>query len=409
MSKSNEPPGSERVLICTPFGRDGTLIQKELRASGLTAGVCSSIEELSRAIGAGAGAALIGDEALLPHAIERLASELRNQPPWSDFPLLVMTSGGDTTKASRYRLGLLAPLGNVSLLERPLRTATLVSSLQAALRARRHQYQLAVHLEEREVTAQELKRRNEDLIKANRELEEFAYVSSHDLQEPLRMVNIYTQLLVRRFACENATAQKYAAFIQQGVSRMERLLRDLLTFSRTIHPDGLNIERADLSKSLSQAIFILNGRIEESTAVIQFDKLPTVTGDEMQLAQVFQNLLSNALKYRKANCIPEIVISAERHGEEWIVSVTDNGIGFEQQYAERIFGLFKRLHKDDYPGTGLGLAICQRIVERCGGRIWAEGRPGEGSTFYFALPTEETRGASSHSPSELQNNSGPHI
>jgi signal transduction histidine kinase len=387
MFRSSNTSPNERVLILAPFGRDGSLIQKELLAAGVTAEVYLSVQELIGAIREGAGAALIADEALGQDAVERLRDELATQPPWSDFPLVVMTSGGGTTDASRYRLRLLEPLGNVSLLERPLRTATLVSSIQAALRTRRHQYQLAAHLEERQANEQELKRRNDELTKANRELEEFAYVSSHDLQEPLRMINIYTQLLLRDFADRSEKAQKYASFIHTGVSQMTKLLRDLLLFSRTIHPDSMTIDRADLSKSFMQAVATLNGRIEESTAVIECNDLPTVTGDEAQLAQVFQNLLSNALKYKKAEVAPRITISAELQNGEWVISVSDNGIGFEQRYAERIFGLFKRLHKDDYPGTGLGLAICQRIIERCGGRIWAEGRPGTGSTFYFALPS----------------------
>jgi light-regulated signal transduction histidine kinase (bacteriophytochrome) len=274
----------------------------------------------------------------------------------------------------------------VSLLERPLRTATLVSSIQAALRARRHQYDLAELLHQRHSIEREMQRRNEELTKANRELEEFAYVSSHDLKEPLRMVNIYTQLLLRDFAREEKKAQQYAAFINEGVNRMEKLLHDLLTYSRTLYAEGESAAAADLSKSLVQALETLNGRIEECTAQIDCGELPRVIGDESQLAQVFQNLVSNALKYRRSDVPPKITISAELKGSEWIIAISDNGIGFDPKYAERIFGLFKRLHKDEYPGTGLGLTICQRIVERYGGRIWAEGRPGAGATFYFTLP-----------------------
>jgi PAS domain S-box-containing protein len=227
------------------------------------------------------------------------------------------------------------------------------------------------------------------LRKTNRELEEFAYVSSHDLQEPLRMVNIYTQLLVRRFAKDDGDAQQYAAFIQNGVARMEELLHDLLTFSRTIQSENSPITEADLSASLSRALSVLNVRIEEEGALVTAGPLPSVRGDEAQLAQVFQNLISNSLKYRRLDVSPEIRISAESHDNHWTISVRDNGIGFDPQYAERIFGLFKRLHKDAYPGTGLGLAICQRIVERYNGRMWAEGRPGEGSTFYFTFPQHD--------------------
>ncbi len=227
------------------------------------------------------------------------------------------------------------------------------------------------------------------LRKAHRELEEFSYVASHDLQEPLRMVNIYTQLMLKQLGPEAGAVGHYAGFVRQGVKRMETLLADLLTFSRAVHteaPAGV----ADLAASLEEAMAVLRRRIEENGAVISAGPLPATIGETEQLAHVFQNLLSNALKYRKAECAPQIRISASRAGDTWTIGVEDNGIGFEPQYAERIFGLFKRLHKDEYPGTGLGLAICQRIVERYGGRMWAEGRPGEGSTFFFSLPCVET-------------------
>jgi PAS domain S-box-containing protein len=235
-----------------------------------------------------------------------------------------------------------------------------------------------------DMTPQVLARK--ELERVNKELEEFAYVASHDLQEPLRMVNIYTQLLVRDFCSTDAKAQSYAELVRQGVSRMETLIRDLLTYSRSVQNDELPVGKADLSAALSEALSVLKNRIEENSAVIKAELLPVVRGDTAQIAHVFQNLLSNALKYRKNNTAPEIHISATVQGEHCFICVQDNGIGFDQKYAERIFGLFKRLHKEEYPGTGLGLAICQRLVERYGGRMWAEGTPGEGAKFYFSLP-----------------------
>lgn len=231
------------------------------------------------------------------------------------------------------------------------------------------------------------KRAEEELQHANRHLEEFAYVASHDLQEPLRVVNAYTELLLRRKLSADPEAQRFGQFIQQGVSRMETLIRDLLTFSRTIQnryePGGA---KADLAQALSEAMTVLNNRIQESGADVQSDELPSVPGDEQKLALVFQNLLSNALKYRQPDVQPKIRITAHRDDRRWIISVEDNGIGFEQEYAEKIFGLFKRLHSTEYPGNGLGLAICQRLIEGHGGQIWAESKPGVGSTFRFSLP-----------------------
>lgn len=230
---------------------------------------------------------------------------------------------------------------------------------------------------------------NEELKRVNRELEEFVFVANHDIQEPLRMVNIYTQLILRSIGPQREKVEQYASFVQQGVTRMEALIHDLLTFSRAVHADELPIGTADLSASLMEAVSVLKHAIDESGSAITAASLPTVRSDAAQMTHVFQNLLSNALKYRKKEVPLQVDIQAHRDGAYWIISVRDNGIGFEPHYAERIFGLFKRLHKDEYPGTGLGLAICKRIVERYGGRIWAEGRFGEGATFHFSLPPVE--------------------
>lgn len=226
----------------------------------------------------------------------------------------------------------------------------------------------------------------EELRRINSELEEFAYVASHDLQEPLRMVNIYTQQILRRLQGADPEVDQFGKFVRQGVLRMEALIKDLLTFSQMVHGEPASAAALDLSAALAESLSVLKSRIEETRATITFEPLPAVRGDYVQLAQVFQNVLANALKYRKHGVAPQIHITARRTAERWIIGVEDNGIGFEQEYAERIFGLFKRLHgKEDYPGTGLGLAICKRIIERHGGAMWAEGRPGEGATFYFSL------------------------
>jgi PAS domain S-box-containing protein len=227
----------------------------------------------------------------------------------------------------------------------------------------------------------------EELRRMNRELEEFAYVASHDLQEPLRMVNIYTQMLLADSDASPEERKEYAGFVRAGVERMEALIQDLLTFSRNVHREQQPVGTADMAAALDEAIAVLRGRIEEAGAVIQAGVLPRARGETQQLAHVFQNILSNALKYRKKDVPLEVRISSERGPRQWTICIRDNGIGFEPQYSERIFGLFKRLHKDEYPGTGLGLAICQRIIERYGGHIWAQGSPGEGASFYFSLPS----------------------
>jgi len=226
----------------------------------------------------------------------------------------------------------------------------------------------------------------EALRRTNSELEEFAYVASHDLQEPLRMVNIYAEKLVRKYAdAANREARDYAEYIGQGVTRMDELIRDLLSYSRTIRADLRTHRTVDLSDVVSRALAVLRPQITETSAAVDAAGLPAVCGDANQLVHVFQNLLSNSLKYRSEQP-PRIAIAAERKDRCWVISVRDNGIGFDPQYADRIFGLFKRLYADEYPGTGLGLAICKRIIERHGGRIWAESKAHEGATFYFSLP-----------------------
>ena len=239
----------------------------------------------------------------------------------------------------------------------------------------------------RKVIEQEMRRRNEELERANSELEEFAYIASHDLQEPLRTVNIYTQLLLQRMnLTEDERAIEFAEFISGGVERMQFLIRDVLAYARVVHREQEPAGPTDLNRSFAEALKTLDALVRETGAEITVGDLPVVRGQEAQLAQVFQNLLSNALKYRKQTERPRVRVSAGRKGAEWMISVADNGIGFDPEYSERIFGLFRRLHKDDYPGTGIGLAICNRIVERYGGRIWAES-PGEGlgAAIFFTL------------------------
>jgi len=226
----------------------------------------------------------------------------------------------------------------------------------------------------------------EELNRSNEELGQFAYLASHDLQEPLRMVASYTQLLSRRYKGKlDADADEFIAFAVDGASRMQRLIHDLLAYSR-VGTKGKDLIETSSEDALQQALVNLRGAIEESGALVTHDPLPAVLADEMQLIQLFQNLIGNAIKYQSPG-VPRVHISAARaSGKKWNFSVKDNGLGIDPQYFERIFGMFQRLHKrDEFAGTGIGLAICKKIVERHGGRIWVESQPGEGSTFRFAL------------------------
>jgi PAS domain S-box-containing protein len=225
-----------------------------------------------------------------------------------------------------------------------------------------------------------------DLARSNRDLEQFAYVASHDLQEPLRMVSSYTQLLARRYEGKlDVTANKYIAYAVDGANRMQRLIEDLLAYSR-VGARATGFAPADCAAVLEQALANLKAAIEANGASITHDPLPTVVHDRLLLVQLFQNLIGNAIKFH-VEAPPRIHVSAEQKGDEWVFAVRDNGIGIDPQYAERIFTIFQRLHtNEEYAGTGIGLAICKKIVERRGGRIWVESQPGTGSTFYFTVP-----------------------
>ena len=236
-----------------------------------------------------------------------------------------------------------------------------------------------------------------ELGRSNADLQQFAYVASHDLQEPLRMVSSYTQLIARRYKGKlDADADEFIAFAVDGANRMQRLILDLLAYSR-VNTAGRQFEPTAMETVLKAALNNLTNAVKESQAVITHDPLPAVMGDDKQLAQLFQNLLSNAVKFGGAQP-PRIHISAKQTDGEWLFSVRDHGIGLDPQYADRIFVIFQRLHtREEYPGTGIGLAICKKIVERHGGRIWVESELGKGATFYFTMRDEEP-GTSAHPP-----------
>jgi PAS domain S-box-containing protein len=237
----------------------------------------------------------------------------------------------------------------------------------------------------------ELARKAEELQRSNAELEQFAYVASHDLQEPLRMVSSYTQLLGRRYGDKlQGDAQEFMHYIVDGAARMKQLIEDLLAYSR-VGTKGKEFRPTPIEASLKRAVTNLRAALEETGAAVTWDPLPTESVDEMQLAQLFQNLIGNALKFRGAG-VPRVHVSAQDKGDAWQVTIADNGIGIEPQYFERIFMLFQRLHTmGEYPGTGIGLAICKKVVERHGGTIWVTSTPGEGSQFHFTLPKRGTQ------------------
>ena len=248
---------------------------------------------------------------------------------------------------------------------------------------------LQVEIAERQRAQETLEHTAEELKRSNRDLEQFAYVASHDLQEPLRAVGGYVQLLQRRFpAALDAKANEFIAGAIEGASRMERLITDLLAFSR-VGTRGGAFSPAPLDAVLTEALQNLQTALASSLATLEREPLPTLTVDATQIMQLFQNLVGNAIKFRGEQP-PKIQVGARQEDQRWVFWVRDNGIGIEPRYFDRIFQIFQRLHtRRHYPGTGIGLAICKKIVERHGGAIWVESRPDQGSTFYFSIPIQE--------------------
>lgn len=236
-----------------------------------------------------------------------------------------------------------------------------------------------------------LKKLNQQLVVSNNELEQFAYVASHDLQEPLRMVSSFLQLLEKKYQPQlDETASKYIHFAVDGADRMKGLIKDLLSFSR-VATVKQEMGPVNINSVIEDTKVVLGPVIEESGAVIHATVLPTIIADELQLKQLFQNLISNAIKYAGQR-VPVVYISFSEDHTHWIFSVKDNGIGISEKYYDKIFVVFQRLHtKSTYSGTGIGLAICKKIVEKHEGKIWVESVEGEGSTFYFTISKKLTR------------------
>jgi signal transduction histidine kinase len=302
-------------------------------------------------------------------------TELGKRQGGATVPLIMVTGQGDESVAVQAMKN-----GAQDYLVKGTMTA---QDLQRAIHNAMEKASLHRKIKEQQA---ELERNNRLLLEKNTELEQYAYVASHDLQEPLRMVASYLQLLERRYKGKlDADADKYIGYAVDGAMRMQKLIVDLLAFSR-VSTRGKDPEPVDCETALGHSLANLELAIKESGAVITRDPLPTVLVDPTQLSLLLQNLVSNAIKFR-GDKPPTIHISARSQDNECEVSVRDDGIGFDPQFSERIFVIFQRLHsKAEYPGTGIGLSICKKIVQRHGGRIWVDSELGKGTTFYFTLP-----------------------
>lgn len=259
-------------------------------------------------------------------------------------------------------------------------------------RLARQRSDLQNEIAERQRAEEALKRANTSLARSNRDLEQFAYAASHDLQEPLRTIKNFTSLLERRYRNRlDEDANEFIGYIVDGAARMESLIRDLLSYSRAVASDSA-VALVDSSAALQTALRNLHGAIESSDAKVTCEELPHLMANDAEMVRLFQNLVANAIKYRSER-VPEVHIAATKSGPEWIFEVRDNGIGIPARDHERIFGVFHRLHGKELPGSGIGLATCAKIVEHHGGRIWVESEVGVGSTFKFTIreaPTKAT-------------------
>jgi signal transduction histidine kinase len=377
---SAAPKTQLRVLLLEDNALDVTLILRALRQSGYEVTAFTVQDETAFVL------------ALREHNPEIILADF-NLPGWEgmeaikvvrreglDIPLIMVSGAlGDVTAVECIKQGATDYVLKDGLVRLP-------EAIRRALQEK-HMRQMQRQSEEN------FARKVAELARSNADLEQFAYVASHDLQEPLRMVAAYTQLLAERYRGKlDETADKFIGYAQEGALRMQVLIQDLLAFSRVGRKEAC--VSVDCNAVMRDVLHVLAPSIEESGATINHSTLPEVWGDTTQMVQLFQNLIGNALKFRTKEP-PVISIQVERKENEWIFSVRDNGIGIAPEDAENIFAVFQRLHaRSEYPGNGIGLAICKKIVERYGGKIWVESRIGSGSTFYFTLPL--------HSPDRIE-------
>lgn len=252
---------------------------------------------------------------------------------------------------------------------------------------------IARDITERTLAAQAIAQHSDQLARSNADLQQFTYAASHDLQEPLRTVVSFTQLLSDRYKGKfDQEADEFMGYVISAATRMRLLIADLLNYSRMVHREDVPFKDVSMNEAVDLATHNLHLAIQESAATLEVSTLPTLRADRVQMIQLFQNLISNAIKYRGEGS-PRIRIAAEQNGDDWVLSVCDNGAGIPNDYREYIFGLFKRLHGPEHAGSGVGLAICKSIVERHGGRIWVESEPGGGSTFKFSISTKGASGS----------------
>ena len=373
---------SERVLVLTPLGRDGPAAVDALKRVQLPACAVQTIAGLIDHLAGGVGVLIIATEALLDaDGCAQLAAALGQQPPWSEIPVVLLTPPVAPISRSLDLVRAFGPTGNLSILQRPVTEETFCGSVRFALRSRRRQYEIRDLLAQLEKATREFERSNSDL-------ENFAHVAAHDMQEPLRTITSHLSLVVHRYQDRtlDEEAQKHLAIATDGAGRMRAMLQALLYYAQ-VGKGELRRSAVPLHEAIAEATKSLGGALEQSNGQVALDpELPTISADPALLALIFQNLIGNALKFHRPGVPPRIRIHARRTAKQGEIAITDNGMGIDPQHQERIFQLFQRLHPASaYPGSGIGLATCRRIVAMHGGAMWVESTPGEGSTFWFTF------------------------
>ncbi len=388
----SRPAEETRVLILAPTGSDAQNTSEFLIRSGLHPKTCPDMLDLCYHVGQGCGAILLAEEALASTSVSALLDTLARQPSWSDVPIAIITSGGETGQTRLRRLNIFGPSGNVMLLERPFRAGTLVSALAVALRSRERQYQVRDLLAEREKAAQRLEQtvaeRTAALRETVAELEAFSYSITHDMRGPLRSIASYSQFLTDDYSDKlDDTGKRFLQRVHNAAVRLDRLIQDVLNYSRLARGD-LGIETVDL-ETLVRSIIAEYPNLQLHQADIAIESpLAAIRANQAALTQCISNLLNNAVKFVRSGEQPKVrVYSAKKDG--WVrLSIEDQGIGIEPRYQDQIFGAFNRLHNDKaYEGTGIGLAIVKRAINRMNGNLGVLSEAGKGSTFWLELPS----------------------
>jgi signal transduction histidine kinase len=389
----------ERVLIVAPTGADGGNVRDVLVSAGMHAHVCPNLSAIALEIAQGCGAVIVTEEAFDYERSGDLVAAIKRQPPWSDLPLVVIVSGANYAEASSAAVKLIRPRSNFTLVERPLRKETLVSTMQSALRARRRQYEVRELLRERDDLLASLEQRVADrtakLQELNAELEAFSYSVSHDLRAPLRSVETYARILCDEYSDHLPfDAKTYVQRIVKNAEQMDRLMQDVLTLSRIARSD-VRLEPVDLDHLFAEVIDLYPNLAAAHHCITLRSPLGFVVGHAPSLTQCFSNLLQNALKFAAVSRDAAIEIYAETNGPWRRISVRDNGIGIDPAHQGRIFGLFERASPSSVPGTGIGLAIVKKAAERMGGHVGVESVLGQGSCFWIELPRADPESVAS--------------